>query len=200
MSESSYQTLKAKSVSLLTFENKRVSIAVLVIVNLVFLAAVVTDLPFIFLFAVALMTVVMVALFVGLFQQAIGFDSTPDGEVPPADEVDTKNLQLACSLVFDMLNDFVQGLRNIITLRSPKIAVLVLALLSLVTLLSHLTNDLVFLWILFNLAFLVPWKVIEEGKLQETVKEKLHVSDYAALLDKIPKCPDENEDGEDGDA
>ena len=76
MSESSYQTLKQKSVSLLTFEKKHISITVFLIVNFVFLATILTNLPFTFLFAVTLMTIVMIALFVGLFQQAVGFDTT----------------------------------------------------------------------------------------------------------------------------
>ena len=69
--------------------------------------------------------------------------------------------------------------------------------MSLIALLSHLTNDLVFLWILFNAAFLIPWKVIEEGKLQDTVKDKLKFVDYDSLLKNIPKCDEEKEDDTD---
>ena len=74
MSESSYKELKTRSVSLLTFENKKTSWTVLIAVNLVFLSTILTQLPFLFLFALVSMTIVMISLLVGLFQQAIGSD------------------------------------------------------------------------------------------------------------------------------
>ncbi len=60
-------------------------------------------------------------------------------------------------------------------------------MLSLVALVSHVTNDGIFLWMVFNVAFLLPWKSIEEGGFAATILSKLNVMEYLALLDKVPK-------------
>jgi len=62
-----------------------------------------------------------------------------------------------------------------------------LALLSVVALVSHLTNDGIFLWLVFNIAFALPWKSIEEGGFVGTILSKINITEYLSLLDKVPK-------------
>ena len=46
-------------------------------------------------------------------------------EPKPAEEIDENNLQLACSIIYDLLNDGVQALRNIIIVKDFTSVVLV---------------------------------------------------------------------------
>ena len=57
-------------------------------------------------------------------------------------------------------------------------------MLSLVALISHVTNDGVFIWILFNAAFAIPWKSFEDGGFASLLSKPM---EYLKLLDKVPK-------------
>ena len=125
MSESAYKALKEKTLSVLQFKNTSISLAVFIGVNLLFIFTGLFKLSFIFLISVILMTVCMVSLFVGFLGQTITPDITPGYEAKQPEEVDSTGLQFACSVIFDLVNDAVQALRNIIILKDVKSVIVV---------------------------------------------------------------------------
>lgn len=70
------------------------------------------------------MAVTMVSLFVGIIGHAIN-PQTPSKLETENNEIDKNSLQLACSVIFDLINDAIQALRNIIVLNDIKSVVLV---------------------------------------------------------------------------
>ncbi len=126
MPESAYKALKEKALSVLQFKNKSISLAVFIGVNLLFVLTGLFRLSFIFMISLILMTITMVSLFVGFLGQTITPDTTPGFEAKQPEEVDSQGLQFACSVMFDLMNDAVQALRNIIILKDVKSVIVVL--------------------------------------------------------------------------
>ena len=123
--ESAYKSLKEKVLSTLQFQNGKISIIIFAGVNLLFLLTTVSKLSFIFLISVILMTVAMFSMFVGFLSQSFVSEETPGSEEKMPEEVDTPNLQTVCSVIYDMANDTVQALRNIIVLKDIKAVIAV---------------------------------------------------------------------------
>ena len=64
--------------------------------------------------------------------------------------------------------------------------------MSIVGILSHAANDLVFFWLMFNLAFSVLRILIEEKAIENLIK-KIDNIDYHKIAKSIPKDEEENE-------
>eukprot|EP00831_Metopus_contortus_P042265 TRINITY_DN3341_c0_g1_i4.p2 TRINITY_DN3341_c0_g1~~TRINITY_DN3341_c0_g1_i4.p2 ORF type:complete len:173 (-),score=27.64 TRINITY_DN3341_c0_g1_i4:23-541(-) len=135
-----------------------------------------------------LLAATMAAVFYGLYKQGFPSEETPEAPAPENEEVEPRDLQIACSSLYDLLNDVVQALRNIIVLKDPQTVVCVLGALSALALLSQFIGDYVLLWILFDLSFLLASKPVAEGQFVSAIASKLNLKEYLNIvLGMIPR-------------
>ena len=59
--------------------------------------------------------------------------------------------------------------------------------LSVAALLAHITNDAIFLLIVFNLAFVLPWEAIEARGFIAAFTNNIDLTSYLGFLNKVPR-------------